>query len=151
MTQGVQEVIVVPNGEATEVFDVLGERISVLVDRRHTGGHEVVLHVGVEGAGPPPHFHAWDEDFYVINGEIEFSYQGKAVTLGSGGFIHFPGGTPHSFRHVSKRATALGISSPSGATKFFAAMDLNMSEPPDFATMIAVAHDHGVEVVGPSA
>jgi quercetin dioxygenase-like cupin family protein len=134
MTQGVQEVIVVPNGEATEVFDVLGERISVLVDRKHTGGHEVVLHVGVEGAGPPPHFHAWDEDFYVINGEIEFSYQGKAVTLGSGGFIHFPGGTPHS-----------------GATKFFAAMDLNMSEPPDFATMIAVAHDHGVEVVGPSA
>jgi hypothetical protein len=30
-------------------------------------------------------------------------------------------------------------------------MDLTMSEPPDFAKMIAVAHDHGVEVVGPSA
>ena len=151
MTQGVQEVIVVPNGEAAEVFEVLGERISVLVDQKHTGGHEVVLHVWGEGAGPPPHFHPWDEDFYVINGEIEFSYQGKAVTLGPGGFVHFPAGTPHAFRHVSKQATTLAISSPSGATRFFAAMDRNISEPPDFAKMIAVAHDHGVEVVGPPA
>lgn len=151
MTQGVQEVIVVPNGEAAEVFEVLGERISVLVDQKHTGGHEVVLHVGVEGAGPPSHFHPWDEDFYVINGEIEFSYEGKAVTLGAGSFVHFPAGVPHAFRHVSKQATTLAISSPSGATKFFSAMDRNMSEPPDFAKMIAIAHDHGVEVVGPPA
>ena len=56
MTQGVQGVIVVPNGQAAEAFEVLAERISVLVDKKHTGGHEVVLHVGVEGAGPPPHF-----------------------------------------------------------------------------------------------
>jgi len=148
MTRGVQEVIVVADGEAAEVFEVMGERISVLVDNKHTGGHEVVLHVGVEGAGPPPHFHPWDEDFYVINGEIEFSYEGKAVTLGAGGFIHFPAGTPHAFRHVSGKATALAVSSPSGATEFFAAMDRNISEPPDFAKMVAVAHDHGVEVVG---
>ncbi len=63
MTQGEREVIVVPNGGATEAFEVMGERISVLVDRKHTGGHEVVLHVGIEGAGPPPHFHLWDEAF----------------------------------------------------------------------------------------
>jgi quercetin dioxygenase-like cupin family protein len=151
MTLRVQEVVVVPNGEAAEVFEVMGERISVLVDNKHAGGHEVVLHVGVENAGPPAHFHPWDEDFYVINGEIEFSYQDKAVTLGSGGFIHFPAGTPHAFRHVSKQAAALAISSPSGATEFFAAMDRNVSNPPDFAKMIAVAHDHGVEVVGPPA
>jgi len=151
MTQKGQEVIVVAGGEAAEAFEVMGERISVLVDNKHTGGHEVVLHVGVEGAGPPPHFHPWDEDFYVIDGEIEFSYGGKVVTLGSGGFIHFPAGTPHAFRHVSTQATALAISSPSGATKFFAAMDRNISAPPDFAKMVAVAHDHGVEVVGPAA
>jgi quercetin dioxygenase-like cupin family protein len=144
-----REVIVIPNGEAAKAFQVMGERISVLVDRKHTGGHEVVLHVGAEGAGPPPHFHAWDEDFYVLGGEIEFSWQGKAVTLGAGGFVHFPAGTPHAFRHVSKEARALGISSPSGATEFFAALDRSMSEPPDFAKMIAVAHEHGVEVVGP--
>ncbi len=145
----VQEVIVVAHGEAAEVFEVLGERIAVLVDRTHTSGHEVVLHVGIEGAGPPMHCHGWDEDFYVIDGEIEFSYRGQAVTLGPGGFIHFPSGTPHSFRHVSKLATALGISSPSGATRFFAAMDRHISEPPDVAKMIALAHDHGVEVIGP--
>ena len=87
----------------------------------------------------------------MIDSKIEFSYQGKVVTLTSGGFIHFPAGTPHAFRHVSKKATALAISSPSGATEFFAAMDKNMSEPPDFAKIIAVAHDHGVEVVGPPA
>jgi quercetin dioxygenase-like cupin family protein len=151
MTPGVQEVIVVLDGGAAESFEVLGERISVLVDRKHTGGHEVVLHVGIEGAGPPPHFHPWDEDFYVIDGEIDFSYQGKVVKLTAGGFIHFPAGTPHAFRHVSKKATALAISSPSGATAFFAAMDRNITEPPDFAKMVAVAHDHGVEVVGPPA
>jgi len=147
----VEEVIVVPKGEAAEVFEVMGERISVLVDQKHTGGHEVVLHVGLEGAGPPPHFHPWVEDFYVIHGEIEFSYQGKAVTLGAGGFIHFPAGVPHAFRHVSAQATTLAVSSPSGATKFFAAMDRNIGDPPDFAKIAAVAHEYGVEVVGPSA
>jgi len=151
MVEGVQDVIVVRNGEAAEVFEVMGERISVLVDQKHSGGHEVVLHVGVEGAGPPPHFHPWDEDFYVIQGEIEFSYQGKVVTLGAGGFIHFPAGAPHAFRHVSKQATTLAVSSPSGATKFFAAMDRNIGDPPDFAKMAAVAHENGVEVVGPPA
>ncbi len=87
----------------------------------------------------------------MIEGAIDFSYQGKVVTLASGGFIHFPAGIPHAFRHVSKKATALAVSSPSGATAFFAAMDKNMTEPPDFAKIIAVAHDHGVEVVGPPA
>ena len=151
MAQAVQEVIVVPASEAAETFAVMGERISVLIDRRHTRGHEVVLHVGVEGAGPPLHFHPWDEDFYVIDGEILFSYQGKAVTLGAGGFIHFPAGTPHAFRHVSERATTLAVSSPSGATQFFAAMDRASGDASDFAKMIALAHAHGVEVVGPPA
>jgi quercetin dioxygenase-like cupin family protein len=151
MAQETREVIVVPNGQAAEAFEVMGERISVLVDRKHNGGHEVVLHVGVEGAGPPPHFHPWDEDFYVISGEIEFSYEGKIVTLGPGGFVHFPAGVAHAFRHVSKQATTLAISSPSGASRFFAAMDRNDSENTDFAEMAALAHDHGVEVVGPRA
>lgn len=63
MTATAPKIIVVPHGEAREVFEVMGERISVLVDRRHTGGHEVVLHVGIQGAGPPLHFHDWNEDF----------------------------------------------------------------------------------------
>ena len=151
MTQEAPAVIVVPAGEARQAFEVMGERISVLVDRRHTGGHEVVLHVGVEGAGPPLHFHAWDEDFYVISGEIEFRYEDRSVKLGAGGFIHFPAGAPHAFRHITERASTLAVSSPSGATQFFAAMDRDIGNPPDFAKMAAVAHEHGVEVVEPSA
>lgn len=140
-------VVIVRNGP-TNPLEVRGEHISVLVDRKQTGAHEVVLHVGTKDAGPPPHFHPWNEDFYVLGGEIEFSYGETTVTLGAGEFIHFPPGVPHSFRHVTGGARALGISSPSGAVDFFTEMDRHKHEPPDFETMVALAHRCGVEVVG---
>jgi len=142
-------VVVVADAAKADAFEVVGERIAVLVDRKRTSGHEVVLHVGKEGAGPPPHRHAWDEDFYILDGEIEFTYEDRVVRLGPGGFIHIPAGVPHAFRHASARARALGISSPSRAVEFFAAMDALKSEPPDPGKMIATAGRHGVEVVGP--
>ena len=142
-------VVVIADAEKAGAFEVVGERIAVLVDRKRTSGHEVVLHVGEEGAGPPPHRHAWDEDFYILDGEIEFAYEGCAVRLGPGGFIHIPAGVPHAFRHVTAGARALGISSPSRAVEFFAAMDALKSDPSGVQEMVATAASHGVEVVGP--
>jgi quercetin dioxygenase-like cupin family protein len=143
-----RNVVIVRNADAADALKVRGEQISVLVDRKQTGGHEIVLHVGTRDAGPPPHFHPWDEDFYVLRGEIEFRYGESVVTLGAGEFIHFPAGVPHSFRHVTGGARALGISSPSDAVEFFTEMDRHEHGPPDFEKMVALAHRYGVEVVG---
>jgi mannose-6-phosphate isomerase-like protein (cupin superfamily) len=52
-------------------------------------------------AGSPQHVHhGHDETFYVVRGSFEFTIGDETVTLGEGGFLHVPAGTPHAFRNT---------------------------------------------------
>ena len=53
-------------------LNVVGERITILASSRETGGYEIFLQKGLEGSGPHPHSHPWDESFFVTKGEIDF-------------------------------------------------------------------------------
>lgn len=70
----------------------------MLASKQATGGYEVFLQEGDEGTGPPPHEHAWDESFYVIEGEIEFGIGDDQMTARPGTLVHMPAGTVHWFR-----------------------------------------------------
>ena len=79
-------------------LDVVGEQITVLASKEATGGYEVFLQDGLEGSGPVPHSHPWDESFYVIRGNVEFAIDEKPMTATPGTLVHLPAGTAHWFR-----------------------------------------------------
>jgi mannose-6-phosphate isomerase-like protein (cupin superfamily) len=47
--------------------------------------------------GPPLHHHAFDEMFYVLEGELTFQVEDELVTKGSGELVFVPGRVAHAF------------------------------------------------------
>jgi quercetin dioxygenase-like cupin family protein len=126
---------------------VLAEKVTILADHDQTGSYEVTVHDAPEGAGPPPHFHAWDEAFYVTQGEVDFVCGGIAKRVKAGGFVHVPGGTVHSFRYASATAQMVGVTSGKGSAGMFTALDLECGAAPEKDHVVAVVGRHGMTVV----
>jgi quercetin dioxygenase-like cupin family protein len=138
--------LIVTNAEDIAPKRVCGEQITILADGRQTGSYEVYLHDAPEGAGPPPHAHAWDEAFYVIQGLIDFNCGGRESRVAAGGFVHVPAGTVHSFRYASPTAKILGITSQAGAAAMFTAVDSECGEKPEIEQLLGVLGRNGVTV-----
>ncbi len=132
-------------------LQVIGEQVRVLLPAERSGGFEVFLQEGTEGVGPPPHQHAWDEAYFVLEGVLEVTVGDAVHRLEAGGFLYVPGGTVHSYRNASASARILSVTSAPGASAFFTAMDREVSFPPDLATAVAVAGKNGVHVAAPPA
>ena len=127
---------------------ICGEKISILANSAQTGSYEIYLQDAPEGAGPPPHMHAWDEAFYVIQGVVDFNCGGVERSVSAGGFVHVPGGTVHFFRYASPTAQILGITSQGGAATMFTAGDSECGARPEIEKVIGVLTRNGVTVAG---
>ena len=144
-----QPLVVTPE-EYARPLNVVGEQITVLASHAQTHGYEIFLQQGVEGSGPPPHRHDWDESFYVTRGVIEIHYGDKAVMAGPGTLVHLPAGTLHSFRFGAGGGEMLSLAGAnSRAAKLFTDIDEHIpAGPPDIPTLIAIANQNGVTVAG---
>jgi len=132
--------------EYDPALNVFGTAVTVMVANDATTGHEITLQSGAEGCGPPPHRHDWDESFYVLEGNVEFTY-GEAVRLcGPGAFVHLPAGTVHGFRYGKGGGRLLEVAgSGSGASSMFRAVDAEIRPGVDeAATAIAILRRHGI-------
>jgi quercetin dioxygenase-like cupin family protein len=67
---------------------------SVLLPREQTGGaiSASVHTVPADWDGPPAHHHAFDESFYVLDGELVFQLDEELATAGPGTFMFAPAG-----------------------------------------------------------
>lgn len=142
MTKG----LIIADSTTIVPCQVLAERITILANHSQTGSYEVTIHDGAEGAGPPPHFHPWDEAFYVIEGEVDFDCGGTLKKVTAGGFIHVPGGMVHAFRYATPTARMLGITSGEGSAAMFAAVDRECGVAPDMDKLVAVLNRHQLEL-----
>jgi quercetin dioxygenase-like cupin family protein len=126
-------------------LNVVGEKVTVLASGDQTGGYEVFLQDGPADSGPPPHSHPWDETFYVMKGEVQFSLGDEAQLATSGSLVHLPAGTVHWFRCGSEGALMLSVTSRKGASDVFTALDREVPPgPPDVAKIIEVISANGV-------
>jgi len=137
---------IVADGATLVPLQVFAERITILADHDRTGSYEVYVHDASEGAGPPPHFHPWDEAFYVIDGEIDFEVGGTSKRIKAGGFVHVPAGMVHAFRFTSPTARMLGITSGAGATAMFTDLDRECGAVPDMGKVVDVLKRHHAEL-----
>ena len=133
--------------EASDNHFVLGETLRPLLTNAMGSSVEIFDTSGPADAGPPPHFHAWEEVYIVISGELEVTVAGESHRLKPGGVAHVPAGVTHGYRNITD-AHFLTIVTKGNAAKFFreVSQDVEMS-PPDIPGVIRVGASHGIEFV----
>lgn len=133
-----------------EPLNVLGDSITVLARLEQVGDYAVTLNYGHEGNGPPPHSHAWDETFFVVKGEVDFTIDGQTRVAKEGTLVHFPAGTVHSFKFGPGGAHLLEISGRgSQAVEMFTALDREVpGADQDVGKLVRVLQENGVELAG---
>lgn len=126
-------------------LNVVGEKVTVLASGDQTGGYEVFLQDGPAGTGPPQHSHPWDETFYVIKGDVQFSIGDEPQRATPGTLVHLPAGTVHWFRCGDEGALMLSVTSRKGASDVFAALDREIPPGPlDVTKIVEVISANGV-------
>jgi quercetin dioxygenase-like cupin family protein len=142
-----QPFVVTPQ-DYVPALNVLGIRVTVLASNTATQAYEITRQQGEKGMGPPPHSHNWDESFYVIAGEVEFTCSGKAVVCQPGTLVHVPAGTVHSFRYLADGCDVLEFTGQGGiATQMFTAVSREIPHsPPETSKLLEVLKQNGVTV-----
>jgi mannose-6-phosphate isomerase-like protein (cupin superfamily) len=142
---------IVRSGERSPM-DVLGMPLTMLCEARETGGAWSLFEEAIPiGMGPPPHRHDWDEAYYILDGEIDFTIDGEAVKSARGDFNYLPRGTVHGFKGASAApARVLIFAAPAHGSEFFRELNEEVrSVPEDLAKVPAIGQRHGIEFMQP--
>ena len=151
----------VASGEGKTLW-VLGDLYEFKATGEDTGGTFALWETTTPpgNPGPPPHIHHnEDEAFYILEGELELTVEGRASVVGAGTFVNIPKGTLHTFRNAGTTpARFLGLVAPAGFEGFFEeigelATDPSSSAPagpPDVETIMAAAPKYGLEIPPPT-
>lgn len=126
------------------------------VGGEQTGGAYALLDsLAPQGNGPPLHVHSReDEVFYVLDGELTVTREGRDRRVGAGGCVFLPRGVPHTYRVESPTVRALTLISPAGFEEFFfefgePAVHRGLppaGDPPDLPRLLAVLERYGVSL-----
>ena len=143
---GVRPFVVAPKDYAP-ALNIVGEHVTVLASGEATAGYEIFLQRGLEGSGPPPHSHPWDESFFVTQGVIDFGIGAESMTAEAGTLVHLPAGTTHWFRFGRGGGEMVSVTSRLGASKLFADMAREVAPvDPNLAKLAEVGARHGLKV-----
>jgi quercetin dioxygenase-like cupin family protein len=151
-------------GEGRKLL-LLGDVRTMKASAAETGGQiTIVEQVVAPGAASALHRHPYQEIFYVLDGELEFSglEHGSPVTfLAAGGStVHAGAGVAHGYRNAGLVPTRfLAVMQPAGAEGFFAEVGAWLDDdgqplagaaPPSPDEVRAAAARHGIEFVSGS-
>ncbi len=100
---------------------LVGDTYTILVSGKDTAGRYCLIDVHVApGGGPPPHRHDFEENFTILEGEIEVIFRGEKLVVRAGECVNVPANAPHFFVNASdKPARLLCLCSPAGLEEFF--------------------------------
>lgn len=146
-----QKEVIITRQADRQPLKALGEQISVLADGERTGSLEVFFQEGLEGAGPPPHAHPWDEAFFVVEGVLTLTLvdQQQVHALKQGDFIHIPAGTFHAFQ-LGPETRFISMTSHPGAAELFRDADREVGgqqgDEVDFGKVVEVLARHDVDL-----
>ena len=128
-------------------LNVLGMPLTMLCEAGETDGHWSLFEEEVPvGMGPPAHRHDWDEAYYILDGEVEFTVDGQSVTSRRGDFNYLPRGTIHGFKGASEApARVLIFAAPAHGSEFFHELkDEIRNLPEDGPKIPEIGERHGV-------
>jgi mannose-6-phosphate isomerase-like protein (cupin superfamily) len=144
---------------ATRTFWLLGNRLTVLADHADTGGrYDLIEGNKPAGTRTPPHRHTrYDEQLYVVEGELTVWVGKRRVVLHDGETFTIPAGTDHVVAATGAGPTrSLVIASPSGFARLIqeagtpdTGSALPELTPADLERANRVAAEVGDEILGP--
>ncbi len=110
----------------------------VLLRGEESGGAVAIIENTMPAAapGPPLHSHAFDEAFYVLDGELTFQLHDRVTTAGTGELIFAPRGVPHTLANRTEAPVRyLLVLTPPGFEREFARRAANEAgvKPPAWA------------------
>jgi quercetin dioxygenase-like cupin family protein len=113
-------------------------RNKVLLRGEQSNGElAIVEHITPAGApGPPLHSHAFDEAFYILDGELTFLVGDRLTTAHAGALVLAPRGAPHTLANQTDApARSLIVLTPAGFEREFArrAASETGTQPPEWA------------------
>jgi quercetin dioxygenase-like cupin family protein len=133
--------------------NILGIPMVIRIHGRDTGGVvSAVESHDVPGGGPPAHIHSReDETFQVIEGQYEFSVDGKSFVAKKGTTIFAPRGIPHTYRYLGEApGRLLCVITPAGFEGFFEAIGaLTPEQQQDIPRVSAIATEFGLQILPP--
>jgi quercetin dioxygenase-like cupin family protein len=133
--------------------NILGIPMLIRIHGRDTGGVvSAVESHDVPGGGPPPHIHhREDETFQVLEGDYEFTVDGKRFVAKPGTTIFAPRGIPHTYRYLGQTPGRLMcVITPAGFEGFFEAIGaLTPQEQQDIPRVLAIGKEFGLEILPP--
>jgi mannose-6-phosphate isomerase-like protein (cupin superfamily) len=104
--------------------------------------------------GPPPHVHhSFEEAWFILAGEVEFTLASGSRAAGPGSFLWVPRGVVHTFRvRGPSPARWIGILSPGRHVAMLAELGglLRSGEPPDSADLAEFFRRHDSDIVLPA-
>jgi quercetin dioxygenase-like cupin family protein len=144
--------IQIPSGGGKKV-NILGIPMVIRIHGRDTGGVvSAVESHDVPGGGPPPHIHhREDETFQVLEGEYEFTVDGKSFVASKGTTVFAPRGISHTYRYLGQTPGRLMcVITPAGFEGFFEAIGaLTQEQQQDIPRVMTIAKGFGMEILPP--
>ena len=135
------------------------DEVIVLATSDQTAGALFAVEIRMPPGGGPPVMHRHDpgEVYYVLRGEFTFYAADPDGTVHrfaatSGQVVPLAGGTPHTIRNESDSdAAAFVVHAPGTPMEGFlrAGAALAAGGSPDMDAVLAVAAQHGIELLGP--
>ena len=107
-------------------LSVVGDTYTILVSGKDTQGRYCLIDMLVlDGGGPPPHRHDFEEMFSLLKGELEFTFRGRTQTVKAPTTVNIPANAPHQFKNKSgEPAHMLCMCTPAGQDEFFMSIGL---------------------------
>jgi mannose-6-phosphate isomerase-like protein (cupin superfamily) len=147
---------VLPNGEGTRYDLKFGTAVMKVTSDQTGGKWAMVDFTANPGMQTVLHIHRkTDETFFVMEGDLTFSLQGKILHLHPGDMALVPRMTPHAFANLTgKPVRIVGTCTPAGFEKFFpltaeAAAKYQLGTPEFDAAMNDVMKKVDMEMLGP--
>lgn len=135
-----------------ERLNVLGDHQCVKITGAETEGRfAMVESVNEPGLTLPLHLHRnEDEIFYVLEGRVRFTIDGRDVLGEAGTTVFLPKGVPHTWTVVGETpARMLTMLMPAGLEDCFRELAaLPTDGPPDMQQVVAITSRYGIEFVG---
>ncbi|MGB0034434.1 MAG: cupin domain-containing protein [Candidatus Acidiferrales bacterium] len=137
---------VIPAGAGSRQV-VLGDHQTVKLTGRETGGAFAIIEQNnFPGVMVPLHYHTReDEIFYIVEGELEFTIEGKVILAKGGTTVHVPREVEHAFKVIGSKPNKTIITLvPAGAEEMFRKLSLLPPGPPDFEKVKAICQEYGI-------